>query len=77
MNNRKAISTDINPMAVFLVNSLISSVDFDELSAAFARVKTEYQKKEPITEADIQKALTKYPYPQGLKLPKGSDVETV
>ena len=77
MNNRKAISTDINPMAVFLVNSLISSVDFDELSAAFARVKTEYQKKEPITEADIQKALTKYPYPQGLELPKGSDVETV
>lgn len=30
-----------------------------------------------ITEADIQKALTKYPYPQGLQLPKGSDVETV
>jgi DNA modification methylase len=77
MNNRKAISTDINPMAVFLVNSVIATVDFDELSAAFARVKTEYQKKEPITEADIQKALTKYPYPQGLKLPKGSDVETV
>ena len=77
MNNRKAISTDINPMAVFIVNSLIAPVDFDELSAAFERVKIEYQKKEPTTEAEIQKALTKYPYPQGLQLPKGSDVETV
>lgn len=77
MNNRKAISIDINPMAVFLVNSLITPVDFDELSAAFARVKTEYENKEPKTEADIKKALIKYPYPQGLQLPKGSDVETV
>ncbi|MFM2063697.1 MAG: hypothetical protein RLZZ507_3368 [Cyanobacteriota bacterium] len=77
MNNRKAISTDINPMAVFIVNSLIAPVDFDDFSAAFERVKTEYQKKEPTTEAEIQKALTKYPYPQGLQLPKGSDVETV
>ena len=77
MNHRKAISTDINPMAVFLVNSLITPVDFDELSAAFERVKTEYQKQEPTTEIEIKKALKKYPYPQGLQLPKGSDVETV
>ncbi|MDB9454043.1 DNA methyltransferase [Dolichospermum circinale] len=77
MNNRKAISTDINPMAVFIVNSLITPVDFDELSVAFAKVKTEYENKEPKTETDIQKALIKYPYPQGLQLPKGSDVETV
>ncbi|MFM6268829.1 MAG: hypothetical protein ACKPFA_20375, partial [Dolichospermum sp.] len=48
-----------------------------ELSVAFARVKTEYENKEPQTEPDIQKALIKYPYPQGLQLPKGSDVETV
>ena len=77
MNNRKAISTDINPLAVFLVNSLINPVNFDELSAAFERVKTAYQKKEPTTEEDIKQALIKYPYPQGLKLPKGSDVETI
>ncbi|MEI6443911.1 MAG: DNA methyltransferase [Nostocales cyanobacterium ELA583] len=77
MNNRKVISTDINPMAVFLVDSLIAPVDFDQLSAAFERVKTEYQKQEPTTEIEIKKALKKYPYPQGLRLPKGSDVETV
>ncbi len=77
MNNRKAISTDINPLAVFLVNSLITPVNFDDLSTAFERVKTAYQKNEPTTEEDIKQALIKYPYPQGLKLPKGSDVETV
>ncbi|MFM6220797.1 MAG: DNA methyltransferase [Dolichospermum sp.] len=60
MNNRKAISIDINPMAVFIVNSLITPVDFDELSVAFAKVKTEYENKEPKTEPDIQKALIKY-----------------
>jgi 16S rRNA G966 N2-methylase RsmD len=77
MNNRKAISIDINPLAVFLVNSLIVPVNFDELSAAFERVKIAYQKQEPTTEEEIKQTLKKYPYPQGLKLPKGSDVETI
>ncbi|WP_017292689.1 DNA methyltransferase [Geminocystis herdmanii] len=77
MNNRKAISIDINPLAIFLVNSLISPVNFDDLNKAFERVKSAYQKHEPITEDEIKKALLKYPYPQGLKLPKGSDVDTI
>jgi DNA modification methylase len=77
MNNRKAISIDLNPMAIFLVNSLIIPVNFDELSAAFERVKTEYIKKQPTTKEAIKKALKKYPYPKGFKLPKGSDVETI
>lgn len=79
MNSRKAISTDINPMAIFLVNSLIKPVNFDELNQAFERVKLGYEKQEPKTKEDIKKALKKYAYPKGLnlKLPKGSDVETV
>ncbi len=77
MNNRKAITTDINPMAIFLVNSLINPVNFDQLNQAFERVKIGYEKDEPKTKDEIKKALKKYPYPQGLKLPKGSDVETV
>lgn len=77
MNNRKAISIDINPLAIFLVNSLITSVDFDDLSQAFERVKLAYQEREPQTKEEITKALNTYPYPQGLKLPKGSDVATV
>lgn len=77
MNNRKAISIDINPLAIFLVNSLISPVDFDDLNKAFDRVKSAYQKNEPTSEDDIKKAIKKYPYPKGLKLPKGSDVDTI
>ncbi|HAI75385.1 MAG TPA: DNA methylase [Microscillaceae bacterium] len=77
MNNRKAINIDLNPMAVFLVQSLIAPVKQSDLTQAFNEVKEEYQKKEPKTEEEIKKALKKYPGPKPLPLPKGSDVKTV
>lgn len=76
MNNRKAINIDINPMAVFLVNSLVAPVSQSNLTRAFQEVKEEYVKKEPKTEKEIEKALTKYSGPKSIPLPKGSDVET-
>ena len=82
MNRRKAISIDINPMAVFIVNSLLAPIDNMNLSAnnlsqAFERIKKEFQEKKPLKDEDIDRALKKYPYPQGVKLPKGSDVDTL
>ena len=77
MNNRKTISIDINPMAVFMVQSLIAPVRIDDLGDAFRRVKDEYIANEPKTPEQIAKALIKYPYPKGFPLPKGSDVDTV
>ena len=77
MNNRKAISIDINPMSVFIVNSLIAPVNLNELANAFLRVKNEYLAKEPKTKEEISRTLKKHPYPQGFALPKGSDVDTV
>ena len=77
MNERKTISIDINPMPVFLVNSLIAPVKQAELTDAFDRIKNEYLKKEPKTDEEIEKALKKYPYPKGIILPKGSDVDTI
>lgn len=77
MNNRSAISIDLNPMAVFIVQSLIAPVKQSELLEAFLRVKEYYIKHEPKTSNEIEKAIKKYPYPIGLKLPKGSDVTTV
>jgi len=77
MNNRRAISIDLNPMAVFIVQALIAPVKQNELDEAFERVKTEYQKKEPNSDAEIAKALQKYWYPRGIALPQGSDVETI
>lgn len=77
MNNRKAISIDLNPMAVFIVKSLIAPIEQRELTEAFNNVKEEYLKREPQTIQEIETVLTKYPYPKGWKLPKGSDVEMV
>lgn len=77
MSGRKAISIDLNPMAVFMVKALMAPVKEVELIAAYLRVKTEYLKKEPKKDEEITKALKKYPHPKGISLPKGSDVETV
>jgi 16S rRNA G966 N2-methylase RsmD len=76
MNSRKGINIDINPMAVFLVSSLIAPVKQSELTEAFNQIKEEYIQHEPKTEAEIKKAIKKYPQPKPLPLPKGSDVET-
>jgi len=77
MNNRSAINIDLNPMAVFIVQSLIAPIKNSELRIAFEEIKKEYVKNEPTTEEDIKKALKKYLGPKPFKLPKGSDVETV
>jgi DNA modification methylase len=77
MNDRKAINVDLNPMAVFIVQSLTAPVKLDDLSSAFETVKEEYLKLEPKTKNEIQNILKKYPSPQNLPLPKGSDVSAV
>jgi 16S rRNA G966 N2-methylase RsmD len=77
MNGRRAINVDLNPMAIFLVQSLIAPVKQSDFIQAFNEVKEEYLKKEPKTEDEIKKALKKYPKPKPLPLPKGSDVPTV
>jgi len=77
MADRKAINIDLNPMAIFIVNSLVAPVEFKELRLAFERVEKEFKKGCPTSDADIKKALKKYPYPKGFKLPKSSDVETI
>ncbi|MCA6072800.1 MAG: type I restriction enzyme HsdR N-terminal domain-containing protein [Endomicrobium sp.] len=77
MNGRRAINIDLNPMAIFLVDSLIAPVKQSELSRAFEEVRDEYVKKEPKSEEEIKKAIKKCPGPKKLVLPKGSDVNTV
>ncbi len=76
MNNRKSINIDTNPMAIFLVDSLIAPIDQFELAQAFEEVRAEYLANEPNTPEEIQKALKKYKLPKPLPLPKGSDVNT-
>lgn len=77
MNNRKAINIDLNPMAVFIVQSLVAPIKISELADAFDRIKKEFEIKEPKTKKEISEAINKYSYPKGFVLPKGSDVDTV
>jgi DNA modification methylase len=75
VNNRKAIAIDINPLAIFIVNSLIIPVADDEFFEAFDRVCNEYISKEPKTKKDINKILKDLPYPKNVLMPEGSDSE--
>ena len=77
MNDRKAISLDINPLSVFIMQSLLATVNRSEFSEAYNSVCEEYKKKEPKNNDEIKNVLSKYPLPKDLKLPKNSDVESV
>lgn len=78
---RKAIHIDLNPMSVFMVDSLVAPVKIHELTAAFDKVKVEFNKMFPTNQVIdnelIKKILAKYSYPKGLILPKNSDVTTI
>ncbi|MDR0785040.1 MAG: type I restriction enzyme HsdR N-terminal domain-containing protein [Treponema sp.] len=77
LNGRRAINIDINPMAVFIVQSLLAPVNFSKFDEAYNRVRAAYIKDEPKTEKEIEEILRKYPGPKALTLPKRSDVGTV
>jgi len=75
--NRRSIHVDINPMANFIVESLITPINLNDFSSSYSRVREAYIKLEPKTEKEFDSALNKYPYPKSIKLPKNSDVDTV
>jgi len=77
MNNRRAIALDINPMAVFLVNSLIAPINEEQLISTFDKIVAQYEKQVPKTDKQIESAIKKIKYPQNYTLPKESDVNTV
>ena len=77
MNNRKAINIDLNPMAVFIVQSLMAPVNQSELIESFENIKKEYLKKVPKTDIEINQALKKYKYPKGFILPKSSNAHVI
>jgi DNA modification methylase len=77
VNKRKAINIDLNPMAVFIVKSLLAPVKFSEFAEAYNKVCEEYKKEEPKSKKEVKEILANYPLPKKLVLPKGSDVEFV
>ncbi|MXX83636.1 MAG: DNA methylase [Chloroflexi bacterium] len=74
---RRAIHIDINPLTIFWVNALAQPLDLNEFGQAYDRVVAGFKRLVPKSEAEIQAALGKYPYPSGHPLPKNSDVDTI
>lgn len=74
---RRAIHIDINPLSVFVVKTLLQPIDLNELSDTYDEVVASFKRLAPESDSDVRATLHKYPYPQGIALPKDSDVETV
>lgn len=74
---RKGINVDINPLSIFLVESLLAPVDINLFAAEYRNVVETFQRNAPRTEKEIQAALKKYPYPKDVSLPRNSDVDTL
>lgn len=76
MLNRKAVNIDINPLAIFIVESLVTPVNFSQIADIFNNIIEEYN----INEDDLlsgKKKIKNLPKPKDLLLPKDSDVDTV
>jgi len=71
---RRSVHIDINPLSVFIVKNLSQPVDFNLLASEFSRIKVDFSKNVPTTESQIAEALTKYPYPKDIALPRDADV---
>ena len=76
MLGRKAIHIDINPMANFMVESLVAPVNSLLLKDTFDKITKEFQRRMPKTESEIARILKTLQGPKMLPLPTGSDVTT-
>jgi 16S rRNA G966 N2-methylase RsmD len=74
---RNAIHLDTNPLSKFIVETIVSGVDFGTLTDDFERVISEFSKRRPRKTGDVEAILKKYPYPKNVQLPADSDVRTV
>jgi len=79
---RKAIHSDINPLANFICQNIaVSPVDIDAFSAAFSEI--ERNCKDPInyvytlSNAEADNLEIEHWYPQQIKLPKNADAEYI
>ena len=77
MTGRKVVHLDLNPMSVFLTKSLVAPVVISKLTEAFENIKVAFEKKYPVNQDEINRALLEYPYPKSIALPRDSDVETI
>ena len=71
---RRAIHIDLNPLSKFIVETLVTPVDVNELAATFSAVIQSFEEFRPNSIHDVHKALKRYWYPKEVRLPTNSDV---
>ena len=77
MLGRRAIHVDLNPLSQFIVQTLLTPVDFKSLEQQFNAVMQAFAVERPRSDEDIQRILAHYDYPRGIRLPRNADVETI
>jgi hypothetical protein len=75
--DRRGIYVDLNPLAVFIVTTLLEPVDYARLERDFTAVCKAFDKNRPRDPKAIKSALRKYKYPRGVALPRNADVPMI
>ena len=80
MLDRKAIGIDLNPLPVFIIQSLVAPVDTGKVWEEYLTIKVKFEKEHPKILSDTQQYLSKYQDEyknlRATKLDKTADVET-
>ncbi len=78
---RKAVVSDINPLACFITEQNCRKTDIDALATEFENiaslVRHEIQRYYSMSDSEIGRLDISYWYPQNIRLPKNSDFEFV
>ncbi len=77
MLRRRAVHVDLNPLSQFIVQTLLTPVDFNALEQQFKAVMQAFAAERPRADEDIRRILAHYDYPRGIPLPRNADVETI
>lgn len=77
MLGRTAVHLDLNPLSIFLVETLLQPVSMLDLAEAYNHIVQEFEQNAPRTKKAVAQALASYPYPKNIPLPKNSDVPTL
>ncbi len=75
MQHRQAIQVDINPLANFIVRTLIEPVQGSRIISAFEKVQQEYERYKPHTSKDRKRILASHFYPKKVRLMGNADVK--
>jgi DNA modification methylase len=75
MLGRKAINVDLNPLADFIVKTLIQKVSSRDILSGFVKVRDKFEFERPQSRKDINRILKENFWPKDIKLMDNADVK--